>query len=231
MARRGKLSDARYDEIKKEILFMFEETETDTCPIDCFEIARKLHYILRPYSTLAWDDYLEALENSEEGYSKVEQDPVTGMNRYVIYYNDTGHGIRNIRWTIFHEIGHCYLGHHDNLPGNEQKEEAEANFFAKYAMCPPPLLYCTKCNCPQDVYDKFEASNEFSNYAYEYFQTWLYRGQCGYQPFEVQLLKQFHFAVAKDQGTYGESLATRFRHGSYLSTQERNAISGCGKVY
>ncbi len=196
MTRRGKLSYARYDEIKEEILFMFEETETDTYPIDCFRIARKLHYILRPYSMLDVDDYHEALEKSEEGYSQVEQDPVTGMNRYVIYYNDIDHGKRNIRWTIFHEIGHCYLGHHDNPPGNEQQEEAEANFFAKYAMCPPPLLLCTECNCPKDVYDKFEASNEFSNYAFAYFQTWLYRGQREYQPFEIQLLKLFHLGVA-----------------------------------
>jgi hypothetical protein len=196
MARRGILSNDRYDEIKREILFMFEETETDTYPIDCFEIARRLHYILRPYSSLDWDDYFEALGKSEEGYSTVEQDPATGMNRYVIYYNDQNHGIRNIRWTVFHEIGHCYLGHHDNPPGNEQWEEAEANFFAKYAMCPPPLLYGAACNCPQDVYDKFFASNKFSYYAFDYFQTWLYRGQRGYQPFEIQLLKQFHFAVA-----------------------------------
>ena len=135
MARRGKFSDARYEEIKKEVLFMFEETETDTYPIDCFEIARRLHYVLRPYSALGWDAYLEALDESDEGYSKVETDPVTGMNYYVIYYNDMGHGMRNIRWTIFHEIGHIYLGHHDNPPGNEQLEEDEANFFAKYAMC------------------------------------------------------------------------------------------------
>ena len=46
MARRGKFSDARYDEIKKEILFMFEETDTDSTPIDCFEIARRLPDIL-----------------------------------------------------------------------------------------------------------------------------------------------------------------------------------------
>ena len=196
MARRGKFSDARYDEIKREVLYMFEETETDKYPIDCFEIARRLHYILRPYSSLDMDNHLKATETSEEGFSQVEQDPITGMNRYVIYYNDIGHGIRNIRWTIFHEIGHCFLGHHDNPPGKEALEEDEANFFAKYAMCPPPLLHRTQCHCPQDVYDKFEASGKFSEYAYEYFQTWLYRGPREYQPFEIKMLKLFHFFAA-----------------------------------
>ncbi len=82
---RGKFSDERYEEIKQEVLFMFEETETDTFPIDCFEIARKLHYVLRPYSQLEISAYLEAISESSEGYSKVEQDPITGMCYYVIY--------------------------------------------------------------------------------------------------------------------------------------------------
>lgn len=193
---RGKFSDARYEEIKKEVLFMFEETQTDTFPIDCFEIARRLHYVLRPYSTLDFAEWLVAIDESDEGYSKVETDPATGMNYYAIYYNDENHGIRNIRWTIFHEIGHIYLGHHDNPAGNEQQEEDEANFFAKYAMCPPPLLHATKCSCPQDVYDKFDASGEFSSYAYEYFQNWLYHGPRNYLPYEIEMLKLFHLLAA-----------------------------------
>lgn len=196
MARRSKFSDARYDEIKKEVLFMFEETGTDTYPIDCFEIARRLCYVLRPYSRLGYTAYLEAISKSDEGFSRVEVDTSTGMCRYVIYYNDQDHGARNIRWTIFHEIGHIYLGHHDNPPGNERLEENEANFFAKYAMCPPPLLNETNCTCPQDVYDKFEASGEFAGYAFEYYQTWLNCGPRQYQPFEIQLLKQFHLFAA-----------------------------------
>ncbi len=196
MGRHGKLTDERYEEIKQEVLFMFEETETDTFPIDCFEIARRLHYVIRKYSDLDFEDYFEAMENSDEGFSRVEQDPVTGMNYYAIYYNDEGHGERNIRWTIFHEIGHIYLGHHDNPSGNEQQEEDEANFFAKYAMCPPPLLNATKCSCPEDVYEKFEASGEFSGYAFEYFQTWLHYGPREYLPYELQLLRLFHLIAA-----------------------------------
>ncbi len=196
MARRGKFSDARYEEIKKEVLFMFEETETDSYPIDCFEIARRLRYVLRPYSTLGFVDYLAALEESSEGYSKVETDATTGMNIYVIYYNDMDHCIGNIRWTVFHEIGHIYLGHHDNPPGNEQTEEDEANFFAKYAMCPPPLLNATECRCPQDVLDKFNTSGQFSGFAFEYFQNWLVNGPRNYLPYEIEMLKLFHLLAA-----------------------------------
>ena len=141
---RGKFSDERYEEIKQEVLFMYEETDTDTYPINPFEIARRLKYVVRKYSELDFTDYLEAISISEEGFSRVEVDPQTGMNRYVIYYNDEGHCIGNIRWTIFHEIGHVYLGHHDNSSGNEQLEEDEANFFAKYSIAPPPLIQAAK---------------------------------------------------------------------------------------
>lgn len=193
MTQRGKLSDKRYEDIKREIVFMFQETGTDAYPIDCFEIARRLHYVLRSYSALEPAVYREAVLESNEGFSRVEQDPDTGMNYYAIYYNDEDHTAGNIRWTIFHEIGHIYLGHHDEPPGNEQAEEDEANFFAKYAMCPPPLLGETQCKCPQDVREKFCTSGEFAEYAYKYFHNWAIHGPSTYLPYELELLKQFHF--------------------------------------
>ena len=41
-------------------------------------------------------------------------EPQTGMNRYVIYFNDSIANTGRLRWNIFHEIGHIYLGHHDH---------------------------------------------------------------------------------------------------------------------
>ena len=67
---------------------MFEEAEVRCLPIDCFYIAKKLKYVLRPYSKLDIDEYLDAMDQSVEGYSKVEMNPETGMYQYVIYYND-----------------------------------------------------------------------------------------------------------------------------------------------
>lgn len=139
---RGLLSNERYEELKKLVVEMFEEAEVNSLPIDCFYIAKKLHYVLRPYSQLDIEAYLDAMDISVEGYSQVEENPVTGMYEYVIYYNDMNFDINHQRFTIFHEIAHCYLGHHDEEQNtwNEQIEEAEANFFAKYAMAPPPLI-------------------------------------------------------------------------------------------
>ena len=42
----------RYEQIKHEVVDMYEECEIRTFPIDCFEIANRLYYILVPYSQL-----------------------------------------------------------------------------------------------------------------------------------------------------------------------------------
>ena len=93
---------------------MLEECDIHTCPIDCFEIARKLHYVLRPYSQLDFENLVKASQKDPDGFSCVEVNPKTGMFEYVIYYNDFSGNEGRIRWTIFHEIGHIYRGHHDN---------------------------------------------------------------------------------------------------------------------
>lgn len=81
---RSILSDSRCDEIKKEVLFLYEECEIHTYPIDCFAIAEKLYYVLRPYSSLDPVGYFDALQTDPDGYSTVETDPETGMNQYVM---------------------------------------------------------------------------------------------------------------------------------------------------
>lgn len=176
---------------------MFEECDIHSFPIDCFAIAKTLHYVVRTYSSLDFGDYLEAIEISEDAFSRVESNPDTGMNQYVIYYNDrTGSSCR-IRWSIFHEIGHIYLGHHDNPDDSlYKKEEAEANFFARYASAPCPLVYLAKCQCDDDVAKKFDLSTSASHWAYVSFQNWLNYGPRDFLPFEIQMLQMFRMAVA-----------------------------------
>ena len=79
---RSLLSDERCDEIKKEVLFLYEECEIHTYPIDCFAIAQKLYDVLRPYSSLTPEEYIEALGIDLDGFSRVEVNPSTGMNQY-----------------------------------------------------------------------------------------------------------------------------------------------------
>ena len=194
---RGLLTDERCEEIKELIVEMYEETEIDICPIDCFEVAKRLHYIVRAYSTLMQEKRREALRFDPDGYSKVEKNSATGMYEYVIYYNDiTVCNEGRIRMTIFHEIGHCYLGHHDNPDdSNSEIEEAEAKFFAKYAIAPPPLINVKNCEDMWDVQNTFKTSGDASYNIFDYFQKWLQYGPRNYMDYEIHLLELFHCAA------------------------------------
>lgn len=192
---RSILSDDRLDEIKNEVTFLYEECEVHTYPIDCFAIANKLHFVLRPYSSLTLGDYLDACDESDDGFSRVEQDPMSKMNYYVIYYNDSK-PFGRMRWTIFHEIGHIYLGHHD-IPDTIKSyriKEAEADFFAKYAIANPVLCNITECSCPGDIEANFQTSCEASIYLFDYFQKWLRFGPPEYLPFEQRIVVMFKAA-------------------------------------
>lgn len=57
----------RYEQIKHEVVDMYEECEISTFPIDCFDIASKLYYILVPYSKLNDHQLRLAMEYSSEG--------------------------------------------------------------------------------------------------------------------------------------------------------------------
>ena len=174
---------------------MFEETEVHSHPIDCFAIAEKLRYVLRPYSSLCHEEQQLALAVDQDGYSRVEIDIFTGMNVYVIYYNDEGRNIGRIRWTIFHEIGHIYLGHHDH-PDDELSdiEEAEADFFAKYAIAPPPLIRVLKCQDMWDIQNAFNTSCEAASYIYDYYQKRVAFGSRYFEGFELELVRLFQVA-------------------------------------
>jgi hypothetical protein len=192
---RGKLTERRCDEIKQEILFMFEETDVHTYPIDCFAIAEKLCYVLRPYSSLSPDEYMEALGIDPDGFSRVELNPFTDMNEYVIYYNDYTTNEGRKRWTIFHEIGHCYLGHHDNPDDSKSDiEEAEADFFAKYAIAPLPLVRRLRCKDMWEIKAAFNTSDEASGYIYDYYMKRCAFGPPVYLDFELEIAQLFEIA-------------------------------------
>ena len=46
------LSDSQYENIKENVVDMYEECGLTAYPIDCMEIARRLNYRLVPYSKL-----------------------------------------------------------------------------------------------------------------------------------------------------------------------------------
>lgn len=176
---------------------MFEECEIDTYPIDSFLIAARLRYVIRTYESLTSDEFDEAFSISSDAFSRVEMNPDTGMYEYVIYYNEDIGNSQRIRWSIFHEIGHIYLGHHDH-PDDRlyTEEEAEANFFARYASAPCPLVHVADCKSDFDVEEKFDLSYSASHWAFVSYKNWLHYGPRDYRPYELNLLKMFHLRAA-----------------------------------
>jgi hypothetical protein len=135
------------------------------------------------------------MEYSSEGFSVLRKQPNTGMFRYYIFYNDYN-SIERQRWTIFHEIGHAYLGHHcSNCTLSEEECEREADFFADYCIAPPPLINIAMCADPCDVANTFIVSEFASIFIFVDFQNWLQSGPREYEDYEIKLLHQFGVAA------------------------------------
>ena len=77
--------------------------------------------------------------------------------------------------------------------GDEQ--EAEANFFAKYSIAPPPLINTAKCESPWEIAARFFVSEQASVYIFIYFQKWLTYGPPDYEEYELEMLSQFGIAA------------------------------------
>ena len=110
-----------------------------------------------------------------------------------IYYNDIDITYERINMTLLHEIGHCVLDHTGNFNDSEE-EEAEAAFFAKYAIAPPPLVHRILPKGPEDILEVFNISYEASIYAFNYYLKWLNYGNKKYTNYELRMLKLFEAA-------------------------------------
>ena len=75
------------------------------------------------------------------------------------------------------------------------EEEAEAEFFAKYALAPPPLIHnMVEDISPFSIMKKFDISYAAACYAYKYYNSWLQYGQREYTGYERKILSQFSIA-------------------------------------
>lgn len=196
LQRRGvRLENERYEEIKADIIDMYEECEVHEFPINAFEIAAKLRYNVIPYSQLPLEKKAECRSLSKDGCSELDYNPATGMYEYNIYYNDAiGTMDSRIQFTVMHEIGHIRLGHlDDDSDKDEDTMESEANFYAAYSIAPPPMINQYHCTSAEDLCKYFNTSGEMSYYAYERYTKWL---RCGiyYKDYEIHLMSLFGVA-------------------------------------
>lgn len=179
-----RLASYRYEEIKKATVDFFSKYHIDCTPISGFEIVMKMGVKLIPYSAYSSSGQNLMLKLSEDGFS------IKKSGYWYIYYNDSMPYDR-INFTIMHEIGHIYLGHLEE----SDIANAEANFFAKFALAPPVLIHKFGLDSPFEVAERFAISGEAANYAFNYYPKWLNFSGNHYTDYEVKLCKIFGIAV------------------------------------
>ena len=99
-----RLSDERCEEIKQEVVNLFERYNINCVPISGFEIASKMGIKVMPYSSKAGEAKRLCLKESEDGFS------IRRGSKWYIFYNDDKQFGR-INNTMLHEIGHIVLDH------------------------------------------------------------------------------------------------------------------------
>ena len=190
-----RLDSEIYEFIIGEVINMLIICDAKEYPINVYDIAKKLGICLRPY--LPFGEENEKLaRTSKDGFA------VIIANKEYIYYDDSVQESRK-RWTILHEIAHLVLGHKINSLLSCQDErylqetEAEANYFAKYALAPLPLIRSIYPTCAEDIELRFKISREASQYIYNLYRKWLRRHlNLGdkYSEYEQKLLCCAHVA-------------------------------------
>lgn len=175
-----RLNDETYEFIKEEASYLLVKYKIKCIPVSGFEIASKLGVTVIPYSSLTERKLKAAIQTSEDGFL-IEYD-----EKDYIFYNDISQSYERQNWTILHEIGHIILDHN----GYSWVEESEANFFAKYIIAPPVLVYKIHANDAMDIYINFDISYEAAVYAYCYYKKWLRQHQLKnkYTEYEKALL-------------------------------------------
>lgn len=180
-----RLHSDRYDEIQKSVVKMYMKYNISRIPVDCFLICKKKNILLRKYSSLSSKGLSKSMKISQDGYCILVEE-VDGREQWYIFYNDTKPKKR-VRFTIMHEIAHIELNHteHSDLA------EAEANFFAKYALAPPPLINHIHPDDYLDLSRCFDISKELAFYSMQFYNKWLKFGASQYLDYEIIIINLF----------------------------------------
>lgn len=183
-----RLVNNRYDEIQKTVVNMFKKYNINCIPIDCFLICMRKNIKLKKYSDLNWDGYVKSMDKSKDGFCILLEEQ-NGKEQWYIFYNDAMPTER-IRFTIMHELAHIELEHTEG----SELAEAEANFFAKYALAPPPLVHYVKPDDYLELSKYFELSKELAFYSMKFYNKWLKYGSSYYLDYEVTMINLFCLA-------------------------------------
>lgn len=179
-----RISYNRYEQIKRIVTQTFIRYGVNCIPVSAFELASKMGATVIPYSAYSKEKRETISYFSNDGFSALYD------GQWYIFYNDEL-PYKRINNTLMHEIGHIVLDHTQE----SDLAEAEANFFAKFALAPPVLIHKLE---PQDeiqLANLFDISLEAATYAMEYYRKWLEYGGSEYKDYEIRLLNLFGLAV------------------------------------
>ena len=154
------ITGERYEQIKESVADMYEDLGYTEIPINVFELCHKLNIKLIRYSALSINCAEYSRRFSDDGFNLLNVNTM----QYQVYYNDLMPQER-ITFTIMHEIGHIMLDHKTH----GEKDEHEANFFAKTALAPLGLIYRLKLKNSSEIAETFGISSEFAENIVRYY--------------------------------------------------------------
>lgn len=130
-----RLSNERYEQIKRAIANLFEDYDVKEIPVDVFGLARKMKI-----KTVFATEILEKHPKKIDRYFLYQYPPAymhydLKSQMFIVYIDDIGTIIERQRYSLGHELMHVVLGHTEQNP----KNESEANFGATYMLAPTSL--------------------------------------------------------------------------------------------
>jgi hypothetical protein len=154
-----RLSDARYESIKKDVVKTYKKYNINEIPINPFILAERMGIKLIKYSNMNAEDLFLIGEKIPDGF--------ISPDRTKIFYNDKI--ISNkIRYTILHEIGHKVREHKEY----SQLAETEADWFAAYGIAPPPLINLFNISEYTDIVSIFKTTIDCALYSMGRYVSW-----------------------------------------------------------
>lgn len=179
------LNGKRYEEIKMRVVEIFEKYDVRCIPINAFELAVKMGIKVIPYSAYSEKKQQILQRISPDGFAYCFP---TG--KWWIFYEDK-RPYGRLHHTLMHEIGHIALDHteHSDLA------EAEAGYFAKYALAPPVFIHRLGLQTANEIQMRFEISYEAATYALKFYRKWLQYGPRYYTDYERKLCKLFGYVM------------------------------------
>ena len=159
-------SGSKYDEIAKLVISIYLDYGITEFPVDVFSVCKKLNIKLVPYSEFSEPELSLLNKLSKDAFYV----PATKTSPFAIYYNDNLQEVQSegrIRFSILHELKHYVC--------NEQEETDEgedlADYFAKYFLCPIPVLIVKKIYNQSDIISDFKVSASVAGFVSENLQN------------------------------------------------------------